>query len=366
MIFSSKTFNSRLELELERDKRERDERERQLRERELREMELREKMKHEMDLKPPGICQDMKRPGICQDYSGLWCYDIIWSDQVYVGITQGCDVMILYEATRYMSGLLRAVMLCDVIYRSDQVYVRITQGCDVMILYEAARYMSGLLRAVMLWYYMKRPGICRDYSGRWCYDIIWSDQVYVGITGGDVMILYEATRYMGLLRAVMLWYYMKRPGICRDYSGRWCYDIIWSDSLRAVYMSGLLWCYDIIWSGQVYVGITPGCDVMILYYKKLWCYDIIWRTRYMSGLLRILYWPGICQDYSGLWCYDIIWSDQVYVRITPGGDVMILYEATQVYVRYMSGLLRAVMLWYYIWSDQVYVGITPGCDVMIL
>jgi len=47
-------FNYSLELELERDKRERDERERQLRERELREMELREKMKHEMDLKPPG------------------------------------------------------------------------------------------------------------------------------------------------------------------------------------------------------------------------------------------------------------------------------------------------------------------------
>ena len=146
----------------------------------------------------------MKRPGICQDYSGLWCYDIIWSDQVYVGITPGGDVMILYEATRYMSGLL-GLWCYDIIW-SDQVYVGITPGCDVMILYEATRYMSGLLRAVMLWYYMKRPGICRDYSG------------------------------------VMLWYYMKRPGICRDYSGRWCYDIIWSD--------------------QVYVGITPGGDVI--------------------------------------------------------------------------------------------------------
>ena len=116
-------------------------------------------------------------------------------------------------------------MLCYII-RSGQVYVGITQGCDVII-------------------YMKRPGICRDYSGLWCYNIIWSGQVYVGITQGCDVILYEATRYMsGLLRAVMLWYYMKRPGICRDYSGRWCYDIIWSD--------------------QVYVGITQGCDVMIL------------------------------------------------------------------------------------------------------
>ena len=149
-----------------------------------------------------------------------------------------------------------------------------------IILYEAARYMSGLLRAVMLWYYMKRPGICRDYSGLWCYDIIrsgqvyvrdysgrWcyniirSGQVYVGITqGGDVIsymkrpgicrdysglhiILYEAARYMsGLLRAVMLWYYMKRPGICRDYSGLWCYILY--EATR--YMS----------------GITQGCDVI--------------------------------------------------------------------------------------------------------
>ena len=71
--------------------------------------------------------------------------------------------------------------------------------------------MSGLLRAVML-YYKKRPGICRDYSGLWCYDIIRSGQVYVGITPGCDVILYEAARYMsGLLWAVML-YYMKRPG----------------------------------------------------------------------------------------------------------------------------------------------------------
>ena len=44
----------RLELELDREKRERDARERDLRERELREMELREKMKHELEMKPPG------------------------------------------------------------------------------------------------------------------------------------------------------------------------------------------------------------------------------------------------------------------------------------------------------------------------
>ena len=55
--------------------------------------------------------------------------------------------------------------------------------------------MSGLLRAVMLWYYMKRPGICRDYSGRWCYDIIWSGQVYVRITQGGDVIVSEAARY---------------------------------------------------------------------------------------------------------------------------------------------------------------------------
>ena len=213
----------------------------------------------------------MKSPGICRDYSGRWCY-IIWSDQVYVGITQGGDVIILYEVPRYMSGLLRAVMLyymkrpgicrdysgrwCYDIIWSGQVYVGITQDCDVMILYEAARYMSGLLRAVMLWYYMKRPGICQDYSGLWCYDIIWSGQVYVGITQGcDVMILYEATRYMsGLLRAVMLWYYMKRPGICQDYSGRWCYDIIRS--------------------GQVYVGITQGCDVILYEAARVYVWDI--------------------------------------------------------------------------------------------
>ena len=186
----------------------------------------------------------MKRPGICQDYSGLWCYDIIWSDQVYVGITQGGDV-ILYEAARYMQGLLRAVMLWY--YKKRPGICRDYSGLWCYDIIWSARYMSGLLRAVMLWYYMKRPGICRDYSGRWCY-IIWSGQVYVGITPGcDVMILYEAARYMsGLLRAyVMLWYYMKRPGICRDYSG--------------------LWCYDIIWSGQsISLGYTPGGDHMIL------------------------------------------------------------------------------------------------------
>lgn len=44
----------RLELELDREKRERDARERELRERELRDMELREKMKHELEMKPPG------------------------------------------------------------------------------------------------------------------------------------------------------------------------------------------------------------------------------------------------------------------------------------------------------------------------
>ena len=318
------------------------------------------------------LYHNMKRPGICRDYSGL-DVNIIRSDQVYVGITQGCDV--IYYMKR--PGICRdySGRWCYDIIWSGQVYVGITQGCDVMILYEAARYMLGLLRAVMLWYYKKRPGICRDYSGLWCYDIIRSDQVYVGITPGcDVMILYEATRYMsGLLRAVMLYniiwsdqvyvritpgcdviYYKKRPGICRDYSGRWCYNIIWSGQVYVGITQGGdviyykkrpgicrdysgLWCYDIIRSGQVYVGITPGCDV--IYYMK--------RPGICQGLLRavMLYYmkrPGICRDYSGLWCY-IIWSGQVYVRITPGCDVMILYEAA----RYMSG-------------------ITQGCDVMIL
>ena len=45
---------SRLELELERDKRERDARERELREHELRNMEMREKLKAELEMKPPG------------------------------------------------------------------------------------------------------------------------------------------------------------------------------------------------------------------------------------------------------------------------------------------------------------------------
>lgn len=45
---------SRLELELERDKRERDARERELREQELRSLEMREKLKAEMEMKPPG------------------------------------------------------------------------------------------------------------------------------------------------------------------------------------------------------------------------------------------------------------------------------------------------------------------------
>ena len=144
-----------------------------------------------------------------------------------------------------------------------------------------------LLRAVMLWYYKKRPGICRDYSGLWCYDIIWSGQVYVGITPGcDVMI------------------YKKRPGICRDYSGLWCYDIIWS-GIYQVYVS-----YD------QRPGITPG----------LWCYNIIWSGQVCRHILRC-------------WSYNITWSDQVYVGITPGCDVMILYEAT----RYMSGLLRVIL-----------------------
>ena len=54
--------HSRLEMELERDKRERDARERELRERELRDMEMREKMKAELDMKPPGMPPSSK-PG---------------------------------------------------------------------------------------------------------------------------------------------------------------------------------------------------------------------------------------------------------------------------------------------------------------
>ena len=63
---------SRLELELERDKRERDARERELREHELRNMEMREKLKAELEMKPPGekdldiMSFDVEKTGHCK------------------------------------------------------------------------------------------------------------------------------------------------------------------------------------------------------------------------------------------------------------------------------------------------------------
>ena len=185
---------------------------------------------------------------------------------------------------------------CYIIWSQAGVIPTYTWSLHIMILYQAARVYVGIYSGRLMLYYIK-PRVIQTYTwslhiwynisaqsnpdiylGASCYDIIWSAQ--------SICPTYT-------LVAVMLYIIWQPRVICQDYSGRWCYILYEA----ARYMSGLLWslsCYDHY--------MKPGCNP-----------DIIPEAA-----------SGICRDYSGLWCYDIIRSDQVYVGITQGCDVMTL------------------------------------------